>query len=202
MNSIAPKTAAPAARKASVSTVKAPSVRKETDKTTPYVLIRKPVKGTKVQRQIINVIEVGNTQEPSHVRPGRIAVAYGQVFGTNFPTTVSSLKGARVFAYNRRAMHDKSAKTIMPWHIGNQAVIEALHMLGLITAYELEFHNSESEKMEALHVAESNTKARAAKQKHELKALAKLAKASIAEYGVAATQVALRKVKGLHTGLF
>lgn len=188
-----------AARKPSISTVKSPSIRKETDKTTPYVLMRKPTTTQgKATRQIVNFIEVGDTKEASHVRPIRVAVVNGYTFGTNFPSTVTSLKGARVFAYSTVQPHGLTAAKVQPWSRGNEDAIRALELLGLITKYELEFHLAETTRLKDEDDAAAKAKAKQAQAKTELAALTDLAKAAVKAHGLSAVRTAL--IKG-HKGL-
>lgn len=188
----------PAVRKPSISTVKSPSVAKETEKTTPYVLMRKPTVGQKATRQIVNFIEVGDTKEASHVRPIRVAVVNGYTFGTNYPSTVTQLKGARVFAYSTVAPHGLTAAKVQPWSKGNEDAVRALELLGLITKYELEFHLAETKRLYDEYQASVKMLVKKAQATTELKALANMAKAAVKAHGLTAVRSAL--IKG-HKGL-
>jgi len=184
-----------AARKKSIQTVQnGLSSRKETDKTTPYVLIRKPVsRFAKPTRQIVQFIEVNDTQEPHHVRSMRVCVVDGYTFGTNLNQVGNDLRKARVFAYSTVTTHGKTSKTVQPWDSGNNTAVKALQMLGFITQYELEYHLGETKIRKSDFEAAAAAKAKAKQRADELKALTANIRALVKTHGISSVTATVRQ---------
>jgi hypothetical protein len=187
-------------RKTSLETVQnGLSSRKDTEKTVPYVLLRKPTKiGGRVTRQIINFITVGDTVQESHTRSMRIVVIQGHVWGTNYNVPgsgVTDVRKARFFHYTAATgtPHGLSAKTVEPWSNLNDAAVMALTKLGAITQFELEFHLDEAKRRRITMENDRKMKAVQAKNRQDLSELTALAKTVVKAQGLSVARGALRK---------
>jgi hypothetical protein len=172
-------------RKPSVQTVQTGlSSRKDTGKTVPYVLLRKPTKPHgKVTRQIINFINVGETQDSSHVQPMRVAVVNCTVYGTNLGQGSINLRTARFFQYVQSFAHGKTARTVQAWDVNNEDAIRALRMFGAITQYELEWHLDQAKLSYEAFLKAAADKNKAARKKLELTQLKAKLKTLAKDYG-------------------
>jgi hypothetical protein len=184
-------------RKASIQTQKNEKLATPSDRSFPVVLLAKPSVGMLAKRQVLNIIQVGDTVEPHHVRSIRVAVVDGRAFGTNHSPkgTVGSvpLNKALVFGYNWHPIAGRTARTAQPWDEGNERVIKALEKLGLITKYELEFHIQETQRLKKIALQSAAAKDAAAKHKSDVSALTALAKKVAKEQGLSVARGAVRK---------
>lgn len=188
------KPAAKVERKQSLQTVQnGLSSRKETEKTVPYVLLRKPTKpGGKVTRQIINLISVSDTADASHVRPMRVCTVGGDTFGTNLGLNGISLRAARFFDYGRGIHHSKSAKTVQPWDLNNDNVVRALEKLGAITKFELEFHLEEAARRRSAFETAQLDKVAREQRVAALSNLKKATREAVRKFGAPLVRTALK----------
>lgn len=180
-------------RKTSIQTVQnGLSSRKETEKTVPYVVLRKPTKpGGKVTRQIVQFIQVGDTEAAGHVRSMRICVVKGAAFGTNLNVGTTDLRKARLFQYGADFAHAKNARTVQPWDFRNDKAVQALYLLGFITSYELEFHRDEAKRLCDAFLAAEKAKQKSAKLNSFVAQVKLVAK----EHGAAAVRDALKRAR-------
>lgn len=186
----------PIVRKETLASVKATSSKAETEKTAPYVLMRKATKpGAKATRSIVNFITVGDTAEASHVRPMRIAIVGGEAYGTNLNVVsggVFDVRKARFFEYGRRLQHGKSAKTVQPWDIGNENAIRALEKLGAISKHDLEFHLEETKRRQTYAATAAELRIKITQRQRDVASFKALGRKLAREHGITFVRQALR----------
>lgn len=184
-------------RKETLATVRAMSSKQETEKTIPFVLMRRGKQGAKATRSIVNFIQVADTKEASHVRAIRIAIVNGEAYGTNYnvPNSgITDVRKARFFVYSDFHLGNKTAKKAQPWDFANEDVVRALEKLSVISKYDLEFHLAETKRRSEYEVAIKASQAKKVAEASDLAALKQLAKRISKSAGNVVLRSALRSV--------